>query len=55
MRVLRAQHVGACLIDHADVVDRAAVAAHEVGVFFTRDRLANSKFTHGVLKRSVMR
>ena len=38
------------MVDGADVVDIAAVAAHQIGVFFPRDRLANSKFTHDVLK-----
>ena len=41
--------MGARLVDDADVVDVAAVAAHEIGIFFPRDRLANSKFTHDVL------
>ena len=55
VRVLGTHHIGARLVDQADVVDIAAVAAHEIRVFFPRDRLANSKFTHDVLKRSVGR
>ena len=50
MRMRRAQHIGARLTDELHVVDIAAGAAHQIRVFLARDRLANSKFTHDVLK-----
>jgi hypothetical protein len=47
MRMRRAQHIGASLADKLYVIDIAAGAAHQVRVFVPRDRLANSKITHG--------
>ena len=48
VRMGRSQHAGAKLAWRRDVVDVAALAAQQIGVFLARYRLTDAKFTHRV-------